>query len=238
LGKQQIETDKVDREKYEYNIQVAKDNQKFIVHPVVFWSDFNQRQSPLFNPGIRNLIVKDVYVSPQGIGTDGGIPQLEIKKGMTEYDSLSGYKIKFIDFDFSSQQKAQMLQGGGAKIGAMLLLTARDGKTDSITLYSKFGGPNGPEPVPVMVPNTNITAYFVRPEPDRDHPENSKAIVALDDKDHPPPPLREVIAFDVSVKPFINLVWGGVIVMVLGFVFSIARRKKESDKELASRKDE
>ncbi|HZV13542.1 MAG TPA: cytochrome c-type biogenesis CcmF C-terminal domain-containing protein, partial [Candidatus Kapabacteria bacterium] len=240
LGKQQIETDKVDREKYQYDIQVTKGDEKFVVRPVVFWSDFNQRQSPIFNPGIRNLVVKDVYVSPQGIGTDGGIPQLEIKKGMTSYDSLSGYKIKFIDFDFSSQKKAQMLEGkvSNVKIGAILLVTAPDGKEDSITAYSTFGGSNGPEQIPVAVPNSNATVYFVQPEPDRDHPENSKAIVAIDDKDHPPPPLREVIAFDVSVKPFINLVWGGVIVMVLGFVFSIARRKKESDRDLDSRASE
>ncbi|HET7153489.1 MAG TPA: cytochrome c biogenesis protein CcsA, partial [Candidatus Kapabacteria bacterium] len=39
LGKQQIETDKVDREKYLYNIKITKGNEDFIVHPVVFWSE-------------------------------------------------------------------------------------------------------------------------------------------------------------------------------------------------------
>jgi len=39
---------------------------------------------------------------------------------------------------------------------------------------------------------------------------------------------KEVLSITASVKPFINLVWSGVLVMVFGFFISVARRLKES----------
>ncbi|KAB2846283.1 MAG: hypothetical protein F9K45_02190 [Melioribacteraceae bacterium] len=39
---------------------------------------------------------------------------------------------------------------------------------------------------------------------------------------------KEVLSIDASIKPFINLVWAGVIVMVAGFIISAFRRSKES----------
>jgi cytochrome c biogenesis factor len=41
---------------------------------------------------------------------------------------------------------------------------------------------------------------------------------------------RESLTITASVKPFINLVWAGVLVMVLGFFVSVSRRLKESSK--------
>jgi cytochrome c-type biogenesis protein CcmF len=39
---------------------------------------------------------------------------------------------------------------------------------------------------------------------------------------------EEVLTVSASIKPFISLVWIGVIVMVLGFFVAVARRLKES----------
>jgi cytochrome c-type biogenesis protein CcmF len=39
---------------------------------------------------------------------------------------------------------------------------------------------------------------------------------------------REVLTIDASIKPFINLVWLGVILVTAGFVISTIRRIKES----------
>ena len=39
---------------------------------------------------------------------------------------------------------------------------------------------------------------------------------------------REVLTIDASIKPFISLVWLGVILVTFGFVISTIRRSKES----------
>ena len=39
---------------------------------------------------------------------------------------------------------------------------------------------------------------------------------------------KEVLTVTASVKPFINFVWTGVAVMVIGFFVAVARRLKES----------
>ena len=38
----------------------------------------------------------------------------------------------------------------------------------------------------------------------------------------------EVLSIEASVKPFVNLVWMGVILMVVGFTISVVRRTKET----------
>ncbi len=39
---------------------------------------------------------------------------------------------------------------------------------------------------------------------------------------------KEVLSISASVKPYINLVWVGVLVMFIGFFVSVSRRLKES----------
>ena len=39
---------------------------------------------------------------------------------------------------------------------------------------------------------------------------------------------QEILSVTASVKPFVSLVWIGVLVMVLGFVVAMLRRLKES----------
>ena len=39
---------------------------------------------------------------------------------------------------------------------------------------------------------------------------------------------KEVLSIEASIKPFINLVWTGVILMVVGFIISVVRRTKET----------
>lgn len=41
-------------------------------------------------------------------------------------------------------------------------------------------------------------------------------------------PKEEMLSVTAAIKPYISLVWIGVIVMVLGFFVAVARRLKES----------
>jgi len=39
---------------------------------------------------------------------------------------------------------------------------------------------------------------------------------------------KEILTISASVKPFINLIWGGVLIMFTGFIISVVRRLKDS----------
>jgi cytochrome c-type biogenesis protein CcmF len=39
---------------------------------------------------------------------------------------------------------------------------------------------------------------------------------------------NEVLSVNASIKPFVNLVWAGVAIMVIGFFIAMTRRLKES----------
>ena len=46
-----------------------------------------------------------------------------------------------------------------------------------------------------------------------------------------PPKQRDYIIMKAIVFPYINFLWGGTILMVLGFILSIFRRVKEYKRE-------
>ena len=41
-------------------------------------------------------------------------------------------------------------------------------------------------------------------------------------------PAKESLTVEASIKPFISLVWTGILIMVAGFIISAFRRSKES----------
>jgi cytochrome c-type biogenesis protein CcmF len=43
-----------------------------------------------------------------------------------------------------------------------------------------------------------------------------------------PTETNEVLSVSASIKPFVNLVWAGVAIMVIGFFIAMTRRLKES----------
>lgn len=47
------------------------------------------------------------------------------------------------------------------------------------------------------------------------------------------PPVRDFIIMKAIIFPYINLLWGGVIVMVIGFIISIVKRTKDYNRTVA-----
>jgi hypothetical protein len=64
--------------------------------------------------------------------------------------------------------------------------------------------------------------------PDMQNPANSRVVLRyFDDKNLPPAP-TEVVTVEAFVKPYINLVWLGIITLVVGFGFAVTRRRREA----------
>jgi cytochrome c biogenesis factor len=67
--------------------------------------------------------------------------------------------------------------------------------------------------------------------PDREAKENSRVEIGVKNLSGvvaDATPSRDILIAEASVKPYINLVWSGVIVLLLGFLVTIVRRSQEA----------
>jgi len=198
--------------------------------PLTFWTDFNNHTEPIRNPGIVKYASRDLYFTLNSAEYEGGIPKDTLGK-QQEANVLGGkLKIKFINFDFPQSEKTKMFAQQPFHVKAYVYVTA-DGKQagDSLTL-GVTRNPTTDEATEedVVVPGTTYHVQLSQLMPDMQNPANSKVVLRYFDDDHLPPPPTEVITVEAFMKPYINLVWGGIITLVIGFGFSVVRRRNEA----------
>ncbi len=227
-GKLQVEQEYKDREKYEYHIEVARNGTTQMVHPVLYYSDFNQRQSAFLEPGIAWTLGRDLYVSPKAIEREGKpIIQEVVKSSTVAFPFDSSRTLELRRFDMSEAQKSDM--PGYLKLAVVAHINSADSGYDK-KLYCYT---NGTEFIPISysIPGTSLKVSVNRIHRNQQNPELSSATFAFSDSSKPETLEKEVFVADVSVKPYINFVWLGVITMVLGFVLAMIRtmRSKASN---------
>ncbi|HXX64373.1 MAG TPA: hypothetical protein VEO56_11320, partial [Bacteroidota bacterium] len=67
--------------------------------------------------------------------------------------------------------------------------------------------------------------------PDREAKENSRVEIGVKNLQQAADNANvqgDVLVAEASVKPFINLVWSGVIIVLVGFLVTIVRRAQEA----------
>ncbi len=210
--------------KYAFNISMKNGDKTYTVSPVMYISEYNN--SLMREPAILNLFSKDVYVAP--LGYDEGTDQhtangetVNLKKGVeTEY---KGLKISFDHFDVSSETMTAMQAGKDFQMGAVLTIE-NGGKTEEFELlrksvsgqveYTEYTS----EQAGIKIQLLNLTAEMI--EVSIAPINNTQQVVEN--------PKQEVLTVTASIKPYISLVWIGVIVMVVGFFVAVVRRLKES----------
>ena len=78
---------------------------------------------------------------------------------------------------------------------------------------------------------TDVDAGFARFAIDQNDVANSGAVINFKAKGAPIPESVQIITLDVSIKPFMNLVWVGTFAIVIGFFFSAFRFRQKLKKE-------
>ncbi len=210
--------------KYAFNILMKKDNDSYQVAPVMYIAEYNN--SLMREPAILNLFSKDIYLAPLGYdeGRDdhshGDVIKLE--KGITtEYQNI---KITFNKFDILPETMQLMQEGKDFQMGALLTIDA-NGKKEEFELLRKSVSDQAvfteyiSENAGIKLQLNNLTAEMIEVSI---NPVN-------DTHDHSvEKPKEEVLFVTASIKPYISLVWIGVVVMVLGFFIAVGKRLKES----------
>jgi cytochrome c-type biogenesis protein CcmF len=212
--------------KFAFNVSVKKGDKNYTVSPVMYMSEFNN--SLMREPAILNLFSKDIYLAP--LGYDEGTDQqnsangetVRLEKGKeTDYQNS---RISFDKFDISPETMQAMQEGKDFQMGAVLTLE-NGGKVEEFELFRKsidgqiqFTDYTS-EKAGIKILLTNLTAEMIEVSISPLN-ETQQQVVEK--------PKQEVLSVTASIKPYISLVWIGVIVMVLGFFVAVARRLKES----------
>lgn len=211
--------------KYAFNINLTKGNSTYTVSPVMYISEFNN--GLMREPAILNLWTKDFYVSPVGYeeGSDASHNHgqvIDLDKGGSAV--FNGTKISFDRFDMPAETMQAMQEGKDFQMGAMLSLEYQ-GKKESFELLRKnvsgqvqftdYTSNNAG----IKIQLTNLTAGKI---------QISVSNLDGSTKENVQQSPKEVLSISASVKPYINLVWTGVMVMFVGFLVSVSRRLKES----------
>lgn len=224
LGYNQI----ADGKKYAFNIKIEKDNSSKTLSPVMYVAAFNN--SLMREPAIWNMVTRDFYVTPlsyedgkSGNTTHSEGKQVALKKG--ESVDYKGNKILFESFNFPPDAMSAMMGGGNFSIGANLSVESYDKTYKIETKMQSEGGDRKfvsaqIKELDLLVEMTNLDASgSVNLVLKNLSGGNETTTVEIQ---------KEVLSIEASIKPFINLVWSGVLFMVIGFILSVVKRSKDS----------
>lgn len=213
---------------YHFNILIEKDNKEMTMRPVMYYSNFSQ--GIMKNPDIANFMNKDLYISPMSYEEPQFFSQdqlFDFKKG--EKKKIGNLEIEFVDFDFGNiQMGGKEMALGNYTLGATLIVN--DGKNKE-TISPKLHSVNGEQDfVKVQMKNNpDFDFYFVNMKLLGEEEGGSLASIAIVDLKDPSKNTRkeETLVASVAIKPFIWVLWTGVVILVLGFFVSVYRRRKE-----------
>jgi cytochrome c-type biogenesis protein CcmF len=209
--------------KYAFNVDIIKGDKIYSVAPIMYISEFNN--GLMREPAILTTFTKDIYVSPLGYdegdgqAQDGSVFQLE-KGGSVEFN---GVKITFNEFDISPETMQAMQQGKDFEMGAKFVAEMKGIRKEFELKRKSIGGKieftsESIKDLNLKVELLNLLAGKI-----------DFTLSTLDGiQTQKVEEKKEILSVSASVKPFINFVWIGVLIMVVGFFVSVARRLKES----------
>lgn len=214
-------------QKYAFNVKVEKGGSSSTVSPVMYVSPINN--SLMREPDIWNMFTRDFYVTPLSY-SDGNSQSNSHNHGQNvalnkgESIDYKGNKITFDSFNFPPDAMSAMMGGQAFSIGANLTVDGY-GKTYKIEPKMESNGEGRSfvsaqvKDIDLLVEMTNLDASGSINLILRSLSGDDEEIVQE---------TKEILSIEASIKPFINLVWSGVILMVIGFIISAVRRTKET----------
>ncbi len=238
VGKEQIEKQWSDREKYRYHVSVSRKgqdpSQSTHLSATLYWSDFNRRQSAFLEPGIRWGIHNDLYLTPKATSEEDLFKLITLVKGDSIRIPFDSSIVIALD-RFTMPLEEEQAPDGRMQMAAVLRVSkdqqphtndATPRSSSEIKALTIIGqGEQGPtfEPIWTPIPGTAYGVGVTKIIRNNADPSKSSAQLGFRDLTKPMPQPREIFVVDFAEKPWISLVWVGVITMVLGFAFSIGR---------------
>lgn len=221
IGHEPIE----DGNKFVFNVEIRDGNSIKLASPVMFNSQYND--NTMREPDILEGWSKDFYVSPLGFSEGSNAHnsnKVEVILQKGESIDFNNATITFSKFSISDDDMKAMLDGGEFMMGADLRVEY-EGNNYSTNPNIKFAS-NKQEIIETVVEPANIKLAVTK----IDASGSIDLVVSVLDSELqsiPGEEQPETLTVEASVKPNINLVWLGVILITVGFIIAALRRRKE-----------
>jgi cytochrome c biogenesis factor len=215
-------------ERYYFKIRMddMDGNEIETVKTIMFVSHYGGQEQIFRNPGIAHFLHKDIYLEPQALmqpDPEGG-ERLVLVKGES-YD-FGGYNVKFTNFEMNNSKKSSNFT-----IGAVFEVGKYGEKSEEITA-TRVTGPDGIMAEPALIQAGDLAITVLGMTPNKEDLAQSTIEVRLQNPNIPVDPtnMKETLVVMASLKPFILLVWIGIVLMVVGFGFARVRRSMDAKK--------
>jgi cytochrome c-type biogenesis protein CcmF len=153
---------------------------------------------------------------------NSGGSAMTFNKGETKI--IDGTEITFEKFNFPKDAMSSMMAGGEFFIGADLKINYNGKTFNAEPGMRKSGDVTSYDPIEIKDANLKLQLKNLNAAGSIELIVTSTTGNTSTGTDSP----KEILSIEASIKPFINLVWAGVVVMVFGFLLSIFRRTKEA----------
>ncbi len=191
----------------------------------------------------RNMLTRDLYLSPQGMEQieEGGLQAtqygISVPLNLNNPVTVGNYTFTFTGFQVPESERTAMMSGKPFNLGSVVQITRSDGKSQTIMPTEEIN-PNGETKFQTVTTKSgdkftvlevhvndqtkaaSITMAYLPAA-------NSPNISLLKQAEVRTQDVKQALVVEATIKPFINLVWGGVLVMVIGFIVTWRRRRAE-----------
>ncbi len=224
LGTSQTEDGKTN-----FNVQVTRNNKQLLLQPVMFESSYNN--SLMRNPDYLSSFMKDYYIEPvsleEGTATEAENVLMLPKGEMVSYGPI---QITFKQFDLASHDKGGMMGSDGTmSIGVVLEIATAKG-IQTLVPTTVFNAKGTPTRNTAYLKNSPIGFQLlgmnVATTKDAKSTVHVK-VVGLGSMAHGAAPKPDILIAEVSVKPFISLVWIAALLIIGGLALAMMRRMKQ-----------
>ncbi|MGB5139735.1 MAG: cytochrome c-type biogenesis CcmF C-terminal domain-containing protein, partial [Candidatus Zixiibacteriota bacterium] len=190
------------------HLQVQDGHSEFHADPKMFIAKENQGM--MRKPFIRKYFLHDLYLSPQQQQNVGDGDKMVLTKG--EVKRIGEFDVKFLNFDMGNHSDPNTMQ-----VGAIMEVT-KNGQTQTVTPKVAFTQ-SGKQFIKADMPEGQGLVMLQDIQADA-------GAVSLQFAGVPGMDVIDLLVLEVSKKPLINLVWVGLIMVVLGTFVSFIRRRK------------
>ncbi len=194
-----------------------------------------------------NMLTRDLYLSPEGLESEGADPLQTSKYGITfplkmnVPKTVGRYTFTFTGFQVPPDERDAMIEGKAFQLGSIIKLTSKDGRSQTIVPANEIV-PNGESKLNAITTKSGDTFTVTDVHVDNKTRQASIDLGYMPSKNSPdfallkktiedPPTQKRALVLEATIKPFINLVWGGVVIMVIGFIVTWRRRRVDLSKE-------
>ena len=210
--------------KYDFQVTAMAGTRRFVLHPVMFDAP---QQGVMRNPDIASTMTSDFYISPLSLeNADDGATEEEHELAKGVAAMVGDARLTFVTFDMGPDAGSSMSHGGTITVSAVVDVQRGSAKeTIRPSLTRKQSGETVYGAAHSDLLGTEVRLLKMNIGMEATSP--SRVVVACTRSDAVPA-RTEVLMVEASVKPYIILLWGGTVTMLLGCVLAMIKRMRET----------